>query len=200
MFEAMAADDRTLADGMPVSTIADLGLAEIAHLEGREAESLMLSRRSIAAFHDGRRRGSPWYLIVLAGFVARGTLEGWPREEVGGWADRLRHRATAMFRARPGYTDKPVLGTVAIGLGAWLLHQPGLDTRGLELLALGERMSGRQDTPGLSLSRLFAEAENRVGAERLAEARGAAQSRTTDECTERARELLAAPVPGSARP
>jgi hypothetical protein len=200
MFEAMAEDDRMLTDGMAVSTIADLGLSEIAHLDGRDDESLALARRSIAAFHDGRRRGSPWYLIVLSGFAARGALEGWPTEEVRGWADRLRYRATAAYRARPGYTDKPVLGTVAVGLGAWMIHQPEAEERGLELLALGERLSGRQDAPGPNLSRLLADAEDRVDAGRLAAARAAAQSRTTDECAERARELIAAPVPRSGRP
>jgi hypothetical protein len=199
MFEAMADDDRMMADGMTVSTIAHLGLSEIAHLEGRNAEALALARRSIDAFHDGRRRGSPWYLIVLAGFAARGALEGWPADEVRGWADRLRYRTTATSRARAGYTDKPVLGTVAVGLGAWMLHQPGEQERGLELIALGERMSGRQDAPGPSRSRLIDEVERHLDPDRLAAARVAAASRSTDECAERARELIAAPVPSSGR-
>ncbi|WP_162256660.1 BTAD domain-containing putative transcriptional regulator [Agromyces sp. Soil535] len=200
MLDAMAEDDRTLPDGMTVATIADLGLAEIAHVEGRRAESLAHARHAIAAFHDGRRRGDPWFLIVLAGFAARGALEGWPPDEVRGWAERLRHRVTATARARPGFTDKPVLGTVAIGWGSWAMHQPGLEERGLEMLALGERMSGRQDTPGLNLARLLAAAEARVGAERVAAARDAAAALTTDECAERAHELLATPVPPADAP
>ncbi|WP_159605945.1 ATP-binding protein [Agromyces humi] len=197
LFEAMADDDRVMADGMAVSTIADLGLSEIAHLEGRDADALRLARRSIDAFHDGRRRGSPWYLIVLAGFAAHGALEGWPADEVRGWADRLRYRTIATYRARAGYTDKPVLGTIAVGLGAWMLHQAGIQERGLELIAVGERLSGRQDAPGPSRSRLIEEAEARVDPERLAAARAAAAARTTDGCAERARELIAAPVPSS---
>jgi hypothetical protein len=195
LFEAMADDDRTLPDGMAVATIADIGLAEIAHLEGRAADALRYARRSIAAFRDGRRRASPWYLIVLAGFVARGAIESWPPDEVRGWAERLRHRVTALARARRGFTDKPVLGSVAIGWGAWALHVPGLEDCGLEALVLGERMSGRQDTASLSISQLIATAEDRLGAERVRVARDAAAGLTTDECVERARELLATPVP-----
>jgi len=195
MFDAMAEDDRILPDGMAVVTVADIGLAEIAHIEGRRVDALAHARHAIAAFHDGRRRGDPWFLIVLAGFAARGALEGWPPGEVRGWADRLRHRVTATARARPGYTDKPVLGTVAMGWGAWAMHQPGLEERGLEMLALGERMSGRQDTPGLNLAQLLAAAEARVGAARVSAARDAAAALTTDECAERAREWLATPVP-----
>ena len=107
----------------------------------------------------------------------------------------LRYRTIATSRARAGYTDKPVLGTVAVGLGAWMLHQPAADERGLELIALGERLSGRQDAPGPSRSRLIDDAEALADPRRLAAARAAAASRTTDEGAERARELIAAPVP-----
>lgn len=195
LFEAMAGDDRTLPDGMAVATIADIGLAEIAHLEGRAADALGYARRSIAAFHDGRRRSSPWYLIALAGFAARGAIDDWPPDEVRGWAERLRHRVTALARARLGFTDKPVLGSVAIGWGAWALHVAGLEDRGLESLVLGERLSGRQDTASLSISQLMAIAEERLGAERVGAARDAMTGLTTDECVERARALLATPVP-----
>ena len=134
---------------------------------------------------------------MLAGFAARGALEGWRADEVRGWVDRLRYRTIATYRARAGYTDKPVLGTIAVGLGAWMLHHVGMEERGLELIAVGERLSGRQDAPGPSRSRLIEDAEARVDPERLAAARAAAASRTTDECAERARELIAAPVPSS---
>ena len=136
---------------------------------------------------------------MLAGFAARGALEGWPADEVRGWADRLRYRTIATYRARAGYTDKPVLGTVAVGLGAWMLHHLGTDERGLELIAVGERLSGRQD------DRPEPQPADRgrrdpVDPERLAAARAEAAARPTDECAERARELIAAPVPSFHRP
>ena len=194
--DRMVDDDRSTADGLELRAIAQLGLAELARLEGRPDDALAHARRLVADLGIARGPSAPWYLLSLSTLLA-GASADWPEDEMAGWADSLRRRLTAMFRARPGFTDFPVLGTVATGWGTWAMRQrsPALRERGLELLALGEQLHARQDLPALHLDDRFAEAERRAGIAAVRAARRAAERLTPDARAERARELLATPVP-----
>ncbi|MGW9184413.1 ATP-binding protein [Agromyces sp. NPDC055661] len=196
--EALRDDDRAMLDGLELAQVAELGLAELARIEGDQATAFALGCRVVEGFRDPSSRSSPWYLLTLATLVAGGAREGWPAETVASWAESLRRRASGLLRARPGYTDRPVLGTVAAGWSAWGIRRPDLADRALELFALAEALRARQDLPALRLVDLAVEVEAIVGAERLAEVRGRVAAMTAAERTERARDLVAAPVPSAA--
>lgn len=193
--DRMVDDSRSTSDGLELRAIAQLGLAELARLEGRPDDALVHARALVADLGTARGPSAPWYLLSLSTLLA-GASADWPGGEVAGWADSLRRRLTAMLRARPGFTDFPVLGTVAAGWGAWAMRQPAaeLRERGLELLALGEQLHARQDLPALHLADRFAEAERRAGVDAVRLARDTAASCSPGERVERARELLATPV------
>jgi predicted ATPase len=195
--EALRDDERAMLDGLELAQVAELGLAELARIEGDQDTAFALGCRVVEGFREPSSRSSPWYLLTLATLVAGGARDGWPVETVAAWAEALRRRATGMLRARPGYTDRPVLGTVAAGWSAWGIHRPDLADRALELFALAEALRARQDLPALRLVDLAVEVEDIVGVERLAEARARVAAMTAAERTERARDLVAEPVPSA---
>jgi len=143
-------------------------------------------------FSTASQRGSPWFQVSIAGALSAAVFDDlltpeWRRR----WATRLRARSLAVMRLRPGpgVADHPVLGTVLVGWSAWALHDAG-DDRGLEALALGERLGARQDLLSLHWDEHETRAIARVGAERLAAAQEAASALTHARLMPRALELL----------
>ncbi|KQM82943.1 BTAD domain-containing putative transcriptional regulator [Agromyces sp. Leaf222] len=194
---AQAADDRVTSDGIPHAMTARLGLVEVARLRGETALAFARAPEVIAQFAQGRQRSSPWYQIALAAVVAGGVQSGWPEPALAEWAELMRRRAVAALRVRGDvFTDRPVLGTVAAGWSAWAVRHPSLSDRAVESFALAEVLHSRQDLPALRLENIAAVIAEHAGAERLATARAAASVLSNTERTERARALIAEPVPG----
>ncbi|MGI9822419.1 AfsR/SARP family transcriptional regulator [Agromyces sp. Marseille-Q5079] len=192
-----AADDRITGDGIPQTMTAQLGLVEVARLRGETALALQRAPKVLAQFTQARQRSSPWYQIALAALVAGGVQSGWPEAVIAEWAELMRRRTVAALRVRGDvFTDRPVLGTVAAGWSAWAVRHPSLSERAVETFALAEVLHSRQDMPALRLENVAEVITDHAGAERLAAARAAASALSNSERTERARALIAEPVPG----
>ncbi|SFR73386.1 Predicted ATPase [Agromyces sp. CF514] len=191
-----AADDRVTSDGIPQAMTAQLGLVEIDRLRGDVDAALARAPRVLEEFTQPRQRSSPWFQIMLATLVAGGVQSGWPEARIADWAERMRRRTVAALRARGGvFTDRPVLGTASAAWGAWAVRHPSLRDRAVETFALAEVLHSRQDLPALRLENIAAVIAEHAGADRLAAARAAASVLSNAERTERARALIAEPVP-----
>ncbi|MFC9559815.1 ATP-binding protein [Agromyces sp. NPDC056965] len=194
-FERMTQGDRTGDIRFDLGAIGELGLSEAARTRGETANSVEHTHRALERYALPGRRASPWYVLSLAAFVAAGVDDDRDGNEIADTARRLRARTLAMHRVRPGYIDKPVLGTALVGWSSWAMTVPSLEDRALELLALAERLSPRQDLPLLALTARVEAAEQRLGAARVHEARSAAASVSPDAAVDRAVELLSERVP-----
>src|SRR5699024_2844603 len=85
-------------------------------------------------------------------------------------ATSVRRATRVLTRLRERFSDRPVLGGVLVGLARWYLD--AVDSRvGVELLALAERLSSRQDLPTLHRDRHFAHAAAETSAEAVERAR-----------------------------
>lgn len=196
LFERML-DDHDADSTVPpeMASMGRFGLAELTRLEGDLESAADQYRSALSAFRARGQRTSPWFLLAASGLIsAAGTDGTFEEAEIARWAARLRSRTLALFRVRPEYVDKPVLGTSGLGFSAWALRHPQLQDRALELLAVSERLHPRQDLPSLRVAEHLARAERIVGAERVQKARAAASALSLDECTARAHELFALPV------
>ncbi|MGW9631371.1 ATP-binding protein [Agromyces sp. NPDC055520] len=194
-FELMGHGDRTGDDRFDLVAIGELGLSEVARARGDVAGAVEHTAGALDRYTLPGRRASPWYILSLAAFVASGVDDGRDEHEVSGLARQLRARTLATHRARPGYIDKPVLGTALVGWSSWAATMPELEDRALELLALAERLSPRQDLPLLVLTARIDAAARRLGAARVREARSAAASVTPNAAADRAFELLSERLP-----
>ncbi|MFK4730016.1 BTAD domain-containing putative transcriptional regulator [Agromyces mediolanus] len=189
-----ASSERRTADGLGLATVGELGLSELARAEGRMADAASHARTALDSFGVAER-SSPWYLMVLADLVSAAAHDERDAEDAAFWAARIRYRTLGLHRAWSSYTDKPVLGTAALGWSAWAIRRSELRERGLELLALAERLRARQDLPGLRLATHFGDAEGLVGRAALEQARSAAAALDPEARVARTRELLARPLP-----
>lgn len=175
------------------AAMAECGLAEAARLDGDPVGAIEHFRQALEMRHDPVQRGSGWYAIGLAAMIAAGIADGTLDEaELARWAERLRVLVLVLRRARPRFVDRPVLGSGALGLAAWLITRPASRERGLDLLALAEVLHARQDLPALRLERLLARAEHLAGPDAVAAARRAASGLSVEDAAERAHELIAA--------
>ncbi|MFB9310755.1 putative ATPase/DNA-binding SARP family transcriptional activator [Agromyces hippuratus] len=191
-----AADDRVTGDGIPQAMTAMLGLVEVARLRGDTALALERAPAVLSKFTQPRQRSSPWYQIALAALVSGGVQSDWPEARVAEWAELMRRRTVAALRGRGDvFTDRPVLGTVTAGWSAWAVRHPSLSDRAVESFAIAEVLHSRQDLPALRLENIAAVITDHAGAEPLAAARAAASVLSNTERTERARALIAEPVP-----
>lgn len=193
---ALVVDHRTTADGLLLRSVGELASVELARVDGRPRDAGEHARRLVDGFVRPAQRSSPWFLLALAAVVSGAAHDGRDADLNAEWADVLRRRTLATLRARPDAVDKPVLGSAALGWSAWALRRPELRARGLELLAIGELLQPRQDVPALRLATHLVEAEGVTGLEAVRQARSAAGALGPDAGVGRARELLAAPVPG----
>ncbi|GGR37163.1 BTAD domain-containing putative transcriptional regulator [Agromyces mediolanus] len=191
-----ASSERRTADGLGLATVGELGLSELARAEGRMADAAHHARTAAESFGPAER-SSPWYLMVLADLVSAAAHDERDAADAAFWAARLRYRTLGMRRAWGSFNDKPVLGTAALGWSAWAIRQPGLRERGLELLALAERLRARQDLPGLRIATHLADAEALVGRAALEGARSAAAALDPEARMARAHELFVLPLPSA---
>ena len=195
LFDDMVTNDLTIDDGLEMVSVGEFGHAELARIEGRQADAASRYLRAMASFATPASRASPWFSMTLSARVSSAVLDGdQDAADIARWAARLRARILALHRARPDYIDKPVLAASLLGWSAWAMTQPDLAERGLELFALAEAMHARQDLPALQLAPHLAVARQTFGVDRVHTAQDAAAALTLDERAERAYELIARPV------
>ncbi|KHK99549.1 hypothetical protein LK09_02705 [Microbacterium mangrovi] len=193
LFAELAGMRELTDDGLEMASIGWFGLAEADRVEGDTATSVAHYERAMSWFGTGAQRGSPWYLMAMAGFVSAAVFDrSLPPERTARWATRLRTRALATRRVRPAYVDRPVLGTVLCGWSAWALESSdaALRRRGVEALALAQVLGGRQDLPSLHHDVHVRHALLRAGRDAVAAAQQKASGLSADERVERAVAVL----------
>ncbi|UUT35932.1 hypothetical protein [Microbacterium elymi] len=174
VFQALTEGREMTEDGLEAASIGWYGLAEIDRASGAGADAGAAFERALSMFRSGDQRGSPWYLMLMAGTLSAATFDDLFTEPARSrWARRLRGRMLAVARMRSEFLDAPVVGTVLMGWSAWAMDHPERRDRALAALALGERLGARQDLLSLHWTEHFAHAERVAGAERVAAARDA---------------------------
>ncbi|MFT2815633.1 ATP-binding protein [Leifsonia sp. A12D58] len=190
-----AASPSSTPDGLDLRSVTMAGHAEIARARGRFDEGAALYLAAIQMHVTGRERTSPWFTMLGAALISAWVGDGTGEpEQIAAHARVLRARVLAVHRARPGFVDKPVLGTAAIGYAVWAMTVPAMADQGLELLALAEAIHGRQDLPVLHLDAHFFRVAAQFSAEQIAGMRAAAAALTLSERAMRAHELFARPM------
>ncbi|WP_051191886.1 AfsR/SARP family transcriptional regulator [Microbacterium luticocti] len=193
IFDDLAVATELTEDGLEAASIGLYGLAEIARGQGRKDAAATLFARSLSRFGTAFQRGSPWYLMALAGMLSAAVFDDlfsavWRADK----ARRLRTRAIAVTRLRPDMADHPVLGTVLMGWSAWAVGETGLREQGLAALALGQRLAARQDLLSLHWQTHRDHAAGLIGADAVAAAEAEASALPHDGLIERAVRLLRA--------
>lgn len=125
---------------------------------------------------------SGWFLVFGASTVSLAVLAG-AQDHGRRAAPNLRARTVAQQRLSPRFTDHPILGTAALSLGTYLVHEPALGRTedGLLLLMAAERLGSRQDVPSLRRSTHHDAARERCGTEALRAARTALDAVPADQ-------------------
>ncbi|WP_166847110.1 BTAD domain-containing putative transcriptional regulator [Isoptericola sp. BMS4] len=198
MDEALGGD-RGQHRSAEASSLVELGRGEIAWLRGDRDGALAHLARAVASFGAGQPMGdgAPWFLMVSSAALVRRVQAG--AGDDGGLVRRVVDVGRAVRGAGPGFVDRPVLGTSAVGVAYWAClgaDPSGLRDRermaaGVELLALAGRLGARQDLPVLRLDGLrdaVHEAADDADLVRTVEGRVAALDR--DELVPRTDELL----------
>ncbi|WP_282947551.1 ATP-binding protein [Cellulomonas endometrii] len=178
---------RSATDVRDAEMLSELGLAEADRGRGRSEEALARYRALLARTDPGRTRMDPWLLLASGACLAAHVLEGRADEPaLTAVADRV--RAADVYG--PGFTDRPVLGSLLLGVGAWRVAVAPQDPAGLELLALADRVGSRQDVPAFERSRHRALAEVRYGEDTVGRAYAQAAALPTGADAARAVDLL----------
>ncbi|SEB36383.1 Predicted ATPase [Paramicrobacterium humi] len=152
-------DDADL--GGELRSIGSAVLAEIDMREGRPDAAAALYDAAVRSFAAPRERSSPWFAMALATHIIASLDAGAPRDGVAADVRRLRSRVRATLRLRPLGADQPILGAALLGLSRWALD--AVPTLSLELLALAEVMTSRQDFTPLRREAHLAYAERTFG-------------------------------------
>ncbi|MEU8896621.1 transcriptional regulator [Nocardia sp. NPDC048505] len=180
-------------DGLPGTTNHLAGAltcsaAELALAEGDIDGGLRLFWRALELYDWPDPTFAPGPGSIMLGVAALGghVLHG-RTAETGLLPAQLVENARIVL---PQLSDLPQLGSVACGLGSYLLNSGAAPARGLELLALAGRVQARQDYPSMQLARHFDLARTRVGPDRVAEARSRAAKLGRKVAAHRVLELL----------
>jgi hypothetical protein len=129
----------------------------------------------------------PWLLLASGACLAAHVLEGRAGEPaLVQVAERV--RGAEAFGA--GFTDRPVLGSLLVGVGTWRVAVAPQHPSGLELLALADRIGSRQDVPAFERGQHRELAVARYGADVVARAYERAAALPADAETARAVALL----------
>jgi len=196
VFDEVSGTSELTQQGVEYAALGWFGLAEVARSRHDADRAIEAYRRSLAGFPSGDQRSTPWYLVLIATLIASSVADDLlPAEDLAHWARRLRTRTLALYRMNPTYVDRPVIGTAMSGWAAWALTVPAERERGLRSLAVAEALGARQDMPSLSLASLFAQAEEAVGADAVAEARAAASALPSENLVEEALRVLTQRLP-----
>ncbi|RMI13342.1 AfsR/SARP family transcriptional regulator [Cellulomonas triticagri] len=170
VFRRVEASARDARDG---ALLGGIGAAEARRGRG-EVDAALAAERDLVARLGPVPEQDPWLLIVAGTCLAAHALADRTDEPL------LADLAGALAEAAAGdppfgtpFTDRPVLGTLVVGVGAWWAATAPDDPAGLELLALGERLGSRQDLPAVSRAQHWERATARSGERAVAAARAA---------------------------
>jgi hypothetical protein len=177
-------------------SIGWLGLAEIARQLGEPHTAMTHFHSALDEYGRSSERAAPWFQMIGGAYLAAYSIDEWSSVEgeaayARAVARRLRARILAGARLRPQFADKPVLGSVLVGLSAMLLGV-GVDVgvgvgerhdeaAALTLLALGEKLSSRQDSPAMRRQQHFDRATALYGPDAVAAARAKVAALGADE-------------------
>ncbi|MGW0006178.1 ATP-binding protein [Nocardia grenadensis] len=189
-------DDPTIRRNHRLSTIA-AGLAEVELAEGHIEAGLAHFRRALdlLAWQEGEFTPGPGALLMCATTVAAHVLAG-RAETVAVLVPELAGMALDRLDSVP---DLPQIGAVACALGSGLLALDERTEAAVELLALAQVVSGRQDYPVIRWERHCALWRDRIGAPRMDAALAAARRLRRNMAAARILELvggIAARTPG----
>ncbi|AMB59131.1 ATP-binding protein [Microterricola viridarii] len=172
VFTRFAAINRQSEHALELRSIGQVGLAEVMRVDGDLPTAQRLFAEAINGFRTGAQRSSPWFQMALSAFIAAQLTDGTGDTDlVARQVKTLRARVIGYRRARPEFSDKPVLGTSAAALALWAIPQDERQALGLELFALAEGLHGRQDLPSLNLASQAARIERLFGPDALRDAR-----------------------------
>ncbi|MGW6335157.1 AfsR/SARP family transcriptional regulator [Nocardia rhamnosiphila] len=180
-------DDPTIRRNHRLSTIA-AGLAEVELAEGDTEAGLAHFRRALdlLAWQEGEFTPGPGALLMCATTVAAHVLAG-RTETVAALVPDLAGMALDRLDSVP---DLPQIGAVACALGSGLLALDERTEAAVELLALAQVVSGRQDYPVIRWERHCALWRDRIGASRLNAALAAARRLRRNAAAARILELV----------
>ncbi|WP_416563776.1 AfsR/SARP family transcriptional regulator [Nocardia testacea] len=180
-------DDPTIRRNHRLSTIA-AGLAEVELAEGDIEAGLAHFRRALdlLAWQEGEFTPGPGALLMCATTVAAHVLAG-RAEAVAAMVPELAGMALDRLDSVP---DLPQIGAVACALGSGLLALDERSEAAVELLALAQVVSGRQDYPVIRWERHCALWRERIGASRLEAALAVARRSRRNVAAARILELV----------
>ncbi|MGW5387811.1 BTAD domain-containing putative transcriptional regulator [Nocardia sp. NPDC003963] len=180
-------DDPTIRRNHRLSTIA-AGLAEVELAEGDIEAGLAHFRRALdlLGWPGGDFTPGPGALLMCSTTVAAHVFAG--RIEVV--APLVPELAAAAVDRLGTVPDYPQIGAVACALGSALLALDERNRAGVELLALAQVVSGRQDYPVLERRRHYELWRERIGESRLSEALAATRGSTRSAAATRILELI----------
>lgn len=135
---------RATTDARDAEFMSGLGIAEAERGRG-EVERGLARLRALLARTGGRREGGPWQLVATGTCLAAHAVQGRADEPL--LAQAVRRIPADFVAGRSGFTDRPVLGTLLVGVGSWRVATAPQEPDGLELLVLAERIGARQDFP-----------------------------------------------------
>lgn len=183
--------------------VAYAGLAEIALVEGDDAEAVRLFLEAVGIFSRSQALTNPWLVILGSAAllalqrISRRSPEVVDRARVDQVARELRRRMLVNRRLQSTFVDKPVIGSGVIGLAGWMLwperareSEPAWVASGLRLYALAARMNARQDLPSLHRALLHDELVAAHGADAVDAAIAAAEELPRAEAADAAYDLL----------
>jgi predicted ATPase/DNA-binding SARP family transcriptional activator len=178
---------RSATDVRDAEMLSELGLAEADRGRGRREQGLARYRTLMAHAEARASRMDPWLLLASGACLAAHVLEGCPGEPA---LVQVAERVRSAEAFGGGFTDRPVLGSLLVGVGTWRVAVAPQDPSGLELLALADRIGSRQDVPAFERGQHRELAVARYGAEAVREAYERAAALPAGADTARAVELL----------
>ncbi len=178
---------RAMTDVRDAEVMSGLGIAEAERGRGEVERGLARHRSLLARVGDPRDAG-PWLLVATGMSLAAHALED--RADEPALAEAVRRIPTDFLTGRSGFTDRPVLGTLLVGVGSWRVATAPQEPDGLELLVLAERIGARQDFPCGVIAPHLARAAARYGQDAVDRARARAAGLAAGADTVRALSLL----------
>jgi predicted ATPase len=160
-----------VTDVRDAAVMSGVGVAEAERGRGEVERGLARHRALLARTGDPHDAG-PWMLVAVGMCLAAHALEGRVGEPA--LAEAVRRVPADFLAGRSGFTDRPVLGTLLVGVGSWRVATAPQEPDGLELLVLAERIGARQDFPCGVLAPHLALAAARYGQDVVDRARAQA--------------------------
>lgn len=178
-------------DQREAQLLGRLGAAETAFGRGELDQALSHYRELLLLTQVEDYRQNPWQMVVAGACLAAHALAGrTDLPELAAVAESVRDLPLQAGNRGVPYADRPVLGTVLVGVAAWRMAAGTREETVLPLLALAEQMRSRQDYRPLRREQHWDRATARYGAVAVRAARSAQQDTDRADELRRAAALL----------